>query len=85
MLKFYAGDVGIRGVLQVWLRLQRLPGDAVQDALAVIFPRRLPVLDPDLVGFLEQRQREGGFAIGLQVSKFPGAPPLNIDRNDCPK
>ena len=71
-------------MLQVWLRLQRLLGDAVQDVHAVLFPRRLPVLDPDPVGFLEQRQREGGFTLGFQGTNLPGAPPLNIDRNDCP-
>ena len=84
LLKDYASDGVICGVLRGWLRLQRLLGDAVEDAHAVIFPRRFPLLDPGLVGFLEQPQREGGFAGGFPERNNPGAPRINIDRNDCP-
>ena len=66
LLKVHASDGVICGVLRGWLRLQRLLSDAVEDAHAVLFPRRFPLLDPDLLGFLEQPQREGGFAVDFR-------------------
>ena len=42
----------------------------------------MPLLDPDLVSFLEQLQREGFFAAGFLIRVRPAAPLINLDRSN---